>query len=136
MISLLAKSLAIILALLALSSSVAFADVSSNPLNTACQTNDLTRNSPACKQAGSQGTTNPIAGPNGIINDAASILALIAGAAAVVMIIISGFKLVTSAGNAESISKARQRIIGSLVGLVVIALAWTIITYVTTKIIK
>lgn len=112
-----------------------FAD-SSNPLNAACQTNSLTRASAVCQQSQSQGTTNPIAGPNGVISKAANIIASIAGIAAVIMIIVSGFSYVTSAGNTESATKARQRILGAVIGLVIVALAWTIVRYVTDHIIK
>lgn len=91
-----------------------------------------TKNSPTCQQAKQQTKTdNPAAK---IIGDAANIIALAAGVAAVLMIIVGGFQLVTSGGSAETVSKARGRIIGALIGLIIIALAWTIIRLVTDKI--
>ncbi len=71
-----------------------------------------------------------------LIQIAADVLALLAGMLAVVMIIISAFTLVTSAGNAEAVTNSRKRIVNSLIGLVIIALAWTIIRLVTGRIIQ
>lgn len=95
-------------------------------------------NSPACQQAQNEGgaNNNRVTGPKNIINVAANILALVTGVAAVIMIIIGGFTMVTSAGNSESVTAARRRIIGALVGLVVVALAWTIIRFATDKLIQ
>jgi hypothetical protein len=86
--------------------------------------------SPTCKQ---NTTGNPVIR---VIRDAATILALITGAAAVIMIIIGGITLSTSSGNAEAIASARKRIIYSLIGLVVVALAWAIVSFVTDRLIK
>jgi hypothetical protein len=111
----------------------AYAD---NPLGPACNTNDKAKNSAACTSAGGQGKKNPISGQDGVINKAVNVLAIVAGFAAVLFIIIGGFNYVTSAGNAENVTKAKNRIISALVGLVIIALAWTIITYVIDNIIQ
>jgi hypothetical protein len=107
-----------------------------NPLTQACQ--GKAASSPACVQAKAQDTnnTNPIAGPNGIISKAANIIALIAGLGAVIMIILGGFAYVTSAGNAESVTKARQRILAATIGLLVVALSWSIVRFVTDRVIQ
>ena len=70
------------------------------------------------------------------INNAATVLAVITGVGAVIMIIIGGLTLITSAGNAENAAKARRRVIYSIVGLVVVALAWTIIHFVINRLIQ
>lgn len=92
----------------------------------------------ACQQAKNEGgdKTNRITGPKNIINVTTNILALITGIAAVIMIIVSGFAMVTSAGNSEAVTNARRRIIAALGGLVIVALAWTIIRFVTDNVIK
>jgi hypothetical protein len=59
-----------------------------------------------------------------------NILSVIIGAIAVVMIIIGGFRYVTSGGNAESTKAARQTIVYAIVGLVVVALAQIIVHFV------
>jgi len=107
----------------------------SNPLNAACETNDLTRASAVCQQSQSQGTTDPISGPNGIISVAANIIASITGIGAVIMIVLGAFALATSGGNAEATKKARQRITGALIGLVVVALAWALVRLITDRVI-
>lgn len=90
--------------------------------------------SPTCIQArGQSADENPVAK---LIGQAASLIALIAGLVAVIMIIVAGFQMVTSAGNSDAVSKARGRILGAIVGLIIIAFAWTIITLVTDKVIN
>jgi hypothetical protein len=90
--------------------------------------------SPVCETSqGPQGNRNKVID---VIREAANILAFIGGVAAVIVIIISGLSFATSGGNSEQVANARRRIIYSLVGLVVIALAWTIARFVTDNVIK
>lgn len=115
-----------------------------DPLEEACKGGAI---SPACQQSQkqeTQGNPNPIAGPNGIIQTAANIIALVAGVAAVIIIIISGLMFVTAggsiggqrAGDSPTRAKnARAALIHALLGLVVIALAWSLITFVTHRVI-
>lgn len=118
--------------------------VTTNPLNSACQTNDLTRNSEICHQSQSQGKTNPVSGPKGIINTGANIIALITGIGAVIVIIISGFMFVTAGGAAPGqrsadpnrLKTARSALSGAIIGLVVVALAWAIVRFVTNKFVR
>jgi hypothetical protein len=77
-----------------------------------------------------------VAGSNGVINKAANIIALVTSIGAVIMILIGGFFYVTAGGNAENAAKAKARIISAVIGLVVVALAWTIVRLVTDRIIK
>jgi hypothetical protein len=102
------------------------------------QTIDL--NSDICKQSQSQGSldqnspkSNPVIN---VINTAATILAIIGGLLAVIMIIIAGFAMVTSAGNSEQVTNARRRIVSAIVGLIIIALAWVIIRFITDKLLQ
>jgi len=76
-------------------------------------------------------TQNPVIR---IIRIAANIVAFLTGIAAVIMIVLSGFVFVTSGGNPERTSNARRRLIYSLVGLIVVALSWTIITFLLNRI--
>jgi cytochrome bd-type quinol oxidase subunit 2 len=70
------------------------------------------------------------------INDAVNIVTLVAGLFAVIMIMIAGFTYVTAGGNSEDTKNARNRIIYAGVGLVVIALAWTITRFITNEILS
>jgi hypothetical protein len=73
---------------------------------------------------------NPIFGPNGILTRAISILSFIAGFAAVLMIMIGGFRYVTSSGDSNTTAAAQKTIIYGVVGLVVVALSQVIVIFV------
>lgn len=79
-------------------------------------------------------TNDPVAGTNGIILRAARILSIVAGAAAVIVIILSGIRYITSAGDPSQISQAKNGIIFALVGLAVILLAQPILNFVIIRI--
>jgi hypothetical protein len=72
---------------------------------------------------GQNNTTNPLTGTNGLLLKVANIVAVIAGAAAVIIIILAGLRYVQSSGNTEDIAGARRTIVYAIVGLVVIVLA-------------
>lgn len=59
-------------------------------------------------------------------------MSIILGAIAVIMIVIGGFKFVTSGGDTNAVASAKNTIIYALVGLVVVALAQVIVHYVLT----
>lgn len=77
---------------------------------------------------------NPIFGPDGLITKGVQILTIIVGIAAVVVIIISGFNLVTSSGNSENVEKARRGLIYAVAGLIIAALAQIIVTFILNKV--
>ena len=61
-------------------------------------------------------------------------LALVAGAAAVVVIIVAGIRYITSNGDAEQTKKAKNAIIYASIGLIVIVLGQALISLVITRI--
>ncbi|OVE79231.1 hypothetical protein BVY00_00960 [bacterium G20] len=65
-----------------------------------------------------------------IVADAINILSLIVGVVAVIMIILGGFRYITSSGNQESVKSAKNTIIYAVVGLVIVALAQIIVKFV------
>ncbi len=69
-----------------------------------------------------------------IIRTVISILSLIVGVAAVVMIIVGGLKYITSGGDSNSVSSAKNTIIYAVVGLVIVALAQAIVHFVLDKV--
>jgi len=90
----------------------------------------------ACGASGST-TCNPAAAPGTVsdtIKSIINVLSAVAGAAAVIMIIVGGFRYVTSAGNPEGAKSARNTILYAVVGLVVIALAQLIVHFVLNKV--
>lgn len=70
---------------------------------------------------------------NDLIATIINILSVIVGIVAVVMIIINGFRFVTSGGDSNAVSSARNGIIYAVVGLVLVAFAQVIVRYVVLK---
>ncbi len=68
-----------------------------------------------------------------IIALAINILSFIVGVAAVIMIIINGFKFVTSSGETAAVASAKNGIIFAVIGLVVVALAQVIVRFVVNR---
>lgn len=62
-----------------------------------------------------------------LISDIIPIVLGVAGFVAVVMIVISGIQFITSSGNPEAASAARNRLVYALIGFVVIILAFAIL---------
>lgn len=87
------------------------------------------RNSEVC-----QNQNDPIAGPGGLVNDITKVVSVLAGIAAVVMIMVGGFKYITSSGDSGKIQEAKKTILWSAIGLVVIVLARSIILFVLAKV--
>jgi hypothetical protein len=71
---------------------------------------------------------NPLTGPDGILYKVSVVVALLAGTIAVVMIIAGAGQMISSGGDANKVKEARTKITHSLIGLVIIALAQTIVT--------
>lgn len=101
--------------------------------------------SPLCTQAKTQ-KENPVAGPKGVISKAANLIAAIAAIGAVIMILIGAFEFVTAGGTGfksavagaapTKVAKARSRIASGLIGLVIVALAWVVVRFITDRVIK
>jgi len=102
-----------------------------DPFAKACA-DKAARASTTCKATSKTITTNPI---YHTLQVTADILAIIAGIIAVIMIIISGLSMVTAQGNSEAITTSRNRIIYSVVGLIIIAAAWSITALVVNKLV-
>ena len=94
--------------------------------NDACAGADA---SSVCKK----GTDDPITGTGGILLNVANILAWFGGAIAVIMIIYAGFVYVTSAGDDGKVKNAKNIILYSVVGLVVIVVARMIVLFVVNR---
>lgn len=67
------------------------------------------------------------------IKDIVNVLLFIIGAIAVIMIIIGGFRYVTSGGEAGSIKNAKNTILYAVVGLVIAIFAYAIVNFVITS---
>lgn len=62
-----------------------------------------------------------------------NIFSLIVGVVSVIMIIIGGFKYITSGGESGNISGAKNTILYAIIGLIVVALAQVIVKFVLQK---
>jgi hypothetical protein len=113
------KSLAV-LALLA-APVAAFAQLNQNvPDNTGFFTNLF-----GCT-AGATGSSNVLC----ILRAVLMFILSIAFIVAVIFLVIGGFRYITSQGNEEGIEKAKGTITNAIIGIVVIVLAWIILTIV------
>lgn len=70
---------------------------------------------------------------NKLIKIAINLISLVAGIIAVIMLIVSGFKYITSQGDANQTASAKNSLIYAIVGLVVVALAQFIVQFVLAR---
>ena len=74
---------------------------------------------------------NPI---DTVLHNITNIVAVIAGVAAVIVIIMAGIRFMSAGGNAEEVAKARRAIILAATGLIIIVLARAIINLIISRI--
>jgi hypothetical protein len=70
---------------------------------------------------------------SGIVSTIVNILSMLVGAASVIMIIMGGFKYVTSNGDANSTKSAKDTIMYALIGLLLVGFAQTIVRFVWSQ---
>jgi cytochrome bd-type quinol oxidase subunit 2 len=108
----------------------AMASAAANIQGSVCSGTSLTVNGAAsCGQTatGSQKI-------DGFITDIVNIFSVIVGVVAVIMIIVGGFRYITSGGDSNNISSAKNTIIYAIIGLVIVALAQFIVQFVLNKV--
>jgi cytochrome bd-type quinol oxidase subunit 2 len=103
-----------------------------NPLQGPCTGNTA---SAVCNDNNTQqgSSTNPV---NHTLQVVSNVMALLTGVVAVGMIIGSGLVFVTGGSNPERTKKARAMLQAAIIGLIIVALAWTFVTYVVQKLIQ
>lgn len=77
---------------------------------------------------------NPIFGPRGVITKAVQILAVVLGIVVVFVILINSVRLITSNGDANTVTSARNGIIYAAVGAVIAISAQLIVTLILSRI--
>ena len=70
------------------------------------------------------------------VGTAIDLLSIVVGIIAVIFIIVGGLKFITAGGDPSSIASARNSILYSLVGLVVVALSQVVVKYVLFRVTK
>lgn len=76
------------------------------------------------------GTPTTLFGDSGIITNFINVLLFVAGALAVIMLIIGGLRYTVSGGNASSVSAAKNTVLYAIVGLLVAFFAYAIVNWV------
>jgi hypothetical protein len=89
--------------------------------------------SAVCTSKNPAGNPDAILGSNGILTKVINLIAYIAGAAAIILIIIGSFRFVVSNGDSNAVSGARDTIINAVIGLIIIITARVIIFFVLRK---
>lgn len=116
----------------ALVPAVALAQTTTNPIlsNGLCSgTNlDITGGSTGngCNNTDNSGFQN-------ILTNVVNIFSAVVGVIAVVMIIVGGLKYITSGGDSNNISGAKNTIVYALIGIIVVALAQIIVHFVLSR---
>lgn len=68
------------------------------------------------------------------LNDIVNILSVIVGVVAVIMIIVGGFRYITSGGSSEKVTAAKNTILYGIIGLIIVALAQVIVRFILGKV--
>ena len=76
------------------------------------------------------GATNRV---NNIIKLVINIFSIIVGVVAVIMIIVGGLKYITSGGDSNNVTSAKNTILYAIIGLIVVALAQVIVRFVLAR---
>ena len=95
-------------------------------------------NSAICKENTNK---NPLTGNNGLLIKITDIIAYLAGAIAIIMILIGSFRFITAGSDVsksgrpdDDVENAQRTVVNALIGLAIIILARTIINYVVLRI--
>lgn len=91
-----------------------------------------TANDGECATVATTGSTEKV---NSTVALVINVFSWVVGVVAVIMIIVGGFKYITSGGDSGKITSAKNSIIYAIIGLVIVALAQIIVQFVLTKIV-
>lgn len=86
-----------------------------------------------CLSATNANCTDGTSEISSLIASIINIFSLVVGVVAVVMIIIGGFRYITSGGDSGNVSGAKNTILYALIGLVIVALSQIIVRFVLTS---
>jgi hypothetical protein len=105
--------------------------VAQSPFDPACGTGVNAGNSTVCKSRNEK--ANPITGKDGVLARGTRLIAVVAGVAAVIGIIVGGIRFITASGDPNGISGARNTILFSVIGLIIVVLAQGIVVFVLNR---
>lgn len=106
-----------------------------NPLEEACsvtsKSKDKTSEASACQV---DETKNPISGgTDSLLFKISVMVSALAGSIAVIMMIVAGISMMTAGGDSQKFGNARNTVIFAAVGLIIIAIAQSLISFVIIK---
>src|SRR5579884_4170443 len=105
--------------------------LSVQPALAACPTNPNSSKTQVLSgigEAGQNGCSNT--GVTNFVHAVVNIMSFVAGVAAIIAIIISGFRFMTSGGEASKVAAAKNALVYALVGVAVAALAQVFVHFV------
>lgn len=70
---------------------------------------------------------------NTLLTEIINVFSVIVGIVAVIMIIVGGFRYITSGGSSEKVTSAKNTLLYAIIGLVIVALAQIIVKFVLNK---
>jgi cytochrome bd-type quinol oxidase subunit 2 len=73
---------------------------------------------------------------NRLIATIINLFSLIVGVVSVIMIIIGGFRYITSGGDSNNVTSAKNTILYAIIGLIIVALAQTIVRFVLRQVLE
>ena len=82
------------------------------------------------------GVSATLFGTGGIFTTIVNILLYIIGAVAVIMLIIGGIRYVTSGGDSSAVTAAKNTILYAIIGIIIALLAYAIVNFVLTSLLK
>lgn len=97
----------------------------------ACAAGTKTSDSAVCKDKNNN--TNPFYGPGSLVSKATEVVAILAGSAAFIMIIVSGIRFAISGGDSNAVTSARNTMFYALIGLAVAVMAQAMVIFVINK---
>ena len=71
---------------------------------------------------------------NDVIKVAINVLSIIIGVAAVIMVMVGGFRYITAGGDSNNVTSAKNTIMYAIIGLVIVALAQALVQFVLNKV--
>ncbi len=87
---------------------------------------------PSASCADTTGGTNV----NSIVTTVINVFSWLVGVVSVIMIIVGGFKYVTSGGESSGVTSAKNTILYAIVGLIIVAISQVIVKFVLTNVTK
>jgi len=73
---------------------------------------------------------------NNIVNTVITVFSWVVGVVSVIMIIVGGFKYVTSGGESNGVTSAKNTILYAIVGLIIVAVAQIVVRFVLSNVNK